>query len=407
MSFWWWAAAFGVCAAAFVAFPLLRSRRVADADSQSGADRSAMARALYRDRLAELDGEVAVGQLAPEARELMAAEMGAALLADYPVEDRATSLTNAPAPMLALGVVLLLVTASVGIYLQVGEPGASGIAGAEEVLSLDPRTQASELQQWRTRLQSRVASKPEDAQSWYLLGHVHLQLQGYPQAAEAFAMAHAAMGDDPSIDIYWLQARYLAAKGVIDDTTRGIAERLLSSRPNHPLVLEMFAIDAYRRGEFRQAVDNLNRALSGPLSPEQRVMLTASLDQARGHLGDLVPSLDLQVTTVSQPPRGASLFVIARPPGGGMPYAVVRRPDAVFPVSVRLDDAVAMNPLRPLSTADEIQIVVRLSLSGAARAQPGDWQWSSEPLKVAEFESPVGFEVELAPPPLAAVPANP
>ena len=397
MSFWWWAVAAMLCAAGFIVYPLLRKTR--PEAGRSAADRSAMARALYRDRLVELDGEVAVGQLAPEALEEVAAEAGASMLADYPADaPEVANRPDGPAPRLAVAAAVVLLLASVGIYFQVGEPGASEIAGAEVVLRLDPATQSGELAQWRERLERRVAARPDDAQSWYLLGHARLQLQSYPQAAEAFAMAHAAVGDDPSIDVYWLQARYLAAKGVIDGATRAIAERLLAGRPNHPLVLEMFAIDAYRRGEFRQSVDFLSRALSGPLSAGQRATLSGSLAQARAQLGDLVPSIDLEVRATEQPPRGATLFVIARPPEGGMPYAVVRRPDAAFPISVRLDDAVAMNPARPLSAAGEIQVVVRLSLSGGAQAQPGDWEWQSNPIDVAEVEAPLTFAVELAAP---------
>ena len=395
MSFWLWA---GICiaaAAAFVIYPLVRRSR----QQLVGTDRAAMVRALYRDRLAELDGEVELGQLAPEARDAVAEEMGAALLADYPADAAVPGAEHdPPAPGLAVLVAGVLVLASVAIYWQVGEPSGHTIVGAEAVMGLDARTQSAELEVWQGRLASRVAVKPEDAQSWYLLGHARLQLQRYPQAAEAFAMAHAVVGDDPNIDVYWLQARYLAAQGVIDGGTRAIAERLLAARPNHPLVLELFAIDAYRRGEYRPAVDFLSRALAGPLSPAQRASLSTSLEQARAQMGVLVPSIDLQIRTLQTPPPHATLFVIARPPGGGMPYAVVRRPSASFPIMVRLDDAVAMNPARPLSAAEEIQVVVRLSLDGGAQAQPGDWQWQSEPIGVAALDVPLTFAVELAAP---------
>ena len=81
-----------------------------------------------------------------------------------------------------------------------------------------------------------------------------------------------------------------------------------------------------------------------------------------------------------------------------MPYAVVRRSNAVLPLSVRLDDAVAMNAARPLSAASRIQVVVRVSLSGAAMAQPGDWEWQSEAISVEALQVPMVFDVELAPP---------
>jgi len=51
-----------------------------------------------------------------------------------------------------------------------------------------------------------------------------------------------------------------------------------------------------------------------------------------------------------------------------------------------LDDAVSMNPANPLSAATEVEVVVRLSLSGAARAAPGDWQWASAPLAAAQIQ---------------------
>jgi cytochrome c-type biogenesis protein CcmH len=256
---------------------------------------------------------------------------------------------------------------------------------------------------WEGRLADRVSARPGDSQSWYLLGHARLQLAEYQRAAEAFAMAHALHGVDPSIDAYWLQARYLAADGVIDEGTRGIAGRLLQSTPNHPMVLEMFSIDAFRRGDFREAVEYLNRALAGNLNPTQRATLSAGLKQARAQLGDLLPSLDVAVSAAADAPPGATLFVIARPPGGGMPYAVVRRPAAQLPASIRLDDAVSMNPAQALSLASQVEVVVRLSRSGSAMAQPGDWEWRSATVDIPSLEAPLQLEaLLLAPAPGAA-----
>jgi cytochrome c-type biogenesis protein CcmH len=225
-----------------------------------------------------------------------------------------------------------------------------------------------------------------------------LQLARFQQAAEAFAMAHALRGVDPSIDIYWLQARYLAAGRTIDESTRTIAERVLRTTPNQPVVLEMFAIDAFRRGDFRHAVEFLNRALAGNLAPTQRAALAVGLKQARAELGDLPPSLDVALVVEGSPPPGATLFVIARPPGGGMPFAVVRRPVAQLPDSVRLDDAVSMSPTQALSLATQVEVVVRLSRSGSPLAQPGDWEWRSAIVDIPSLDSPLRLEARLSAP---------
>ncbi|NIM33861.1 MAG: hypothetical protein GTN60_21320, partial [Pseudomonas stutzeri] len=123
--------------------------------------------------------------------------------------------------------------------------------------------------------------RPHDAGSWYLLGLANLQLGGYQRATEAFAMSHALTGENPVLDAYWLQARYLSTGGVIDAQTRAIGDRLLQTQPNQPLVLEIYAIDAYRRGDYRGAVALFSQALSGSLNADQRVTLAAGLQEAR------------------------------------------------------------------------------------------------------------------------------
>jgi cytochrome c-type biogenesis protein CcmH len=196
----------------------------------------------------------------------------------------------------------------------------------------------------------------------------------------------------------WLQARYMAGGGSVDPLTREIAQRVLEQNPNQPLVLELFAIDAFRQENYREAVSLLNRALSGSVGENQRNALSAGLSEARKRLGDLTPSLDINIAAATSAPAGATLFVIARPVGGGMPYAVVRRAAPQLPLTVRLDDAVSMNPALALSAAGEVEVVVRLSLSGAPMAHPGDWQWQSPTISLEALDAPVSLQATLSPP---------
>jgi cytochrome c-type biogenesis protein CcmH len=81
-----------------------------------------------------------------------------------------------------------------------------------------------------------------------------------------------------------------------------------------------------------------------------------------------------------------------------MPYAVVRRPAAQLPASVRLDDAVSMNPAQELSKATQVEVVVRLSRSGSPMAQPGDWEWRSATVDLPGLEGPLKLEALLRAP---------
>ena len=393
---WFAAAGLLALAVAVVAVALMRQPTVRVQHS-----REATVAALYRDRLGELEQELASGQLAAADRSVVEEELSRSLIDDYAEEAAlpvAAGNEGRGAPVLAAVAALCLILGSFGVYYLIGDPAADELRGAESLLQLDPEAQRQDLLDWQERLEARVARREDDAKSWYLLGHTQLKLADYQAAAEDFAQAHAAHGEDPSIDVYWLQARYLAAGGVIDTTTRSIAERLLAQDPNHLLVLEMYAIDGFRRGDFRESVGYLNRALSRAVDPAQRASLQSGLAEARRQLGDLAPSLDVAVSVEGAVPRGATLFVIARPVGGGMPLAVVRRPALDFPLSIRLDDAVSMSPEQALSTVVEVEVAVRLSLSGTPLAQPGDWEWQSVPIPLEGLTAPMQINAVLAPP---------
>lgn len=401
--FYLWAIGLLATASLLVFFAL---RRRVPAASLPDRDPATVA-ALYQDRLTELRGEMSGGMVAEGDREVLEAELGASLLSDVdtsgtaaePVESAPPeAATQSSSLALGLATAVLLIALSVLVYSVVGDPQAMSLAGAEAVFELDPARDQAELNQWREQLVSRVDRKPGDAKSWYLLGHVDLRLARFNSAAEAFAMAREAHGDDPSIDVFWLQARYMAAGGVLDATSRGIADRVLATNPNQPLVLEMYAIDAYRREAYQESVSLLNRALSNPLNGSHRSSLESGFNQARERLGVLPGTVDVAIESAADVPGGMTLFVIARPVGGGMPFAVVRRPADALPRTVRLDDAVSMNPAAPLSGAVEVEIVVRLSRSGTAMAHPGDWEWQSEPLRPAVEDGPVQLSAILNPP---------
>jgi cytochrome c-type biogenesis protein CcmH len=355
-------------------------------------------RALYQDRLQELALEASAGQVAVEDRAEMEAELGSVLLADY--EDQTDPVAAGEGTNRKLLVLLPVLSAALAIwlYLIIGDPQADTLQDGRGLLSLDPHNDAAELESWQIRLSDRVSGRSGDTESWYLLGHTRLLLGEYQRASEAFAVAHSQVGPDPGLDMAWLQARYMAGGGSVDPLTREIAQRVLERNPNQPLVLELFAIDAFRQEDYRQAVSLLNRALSGSVGENQRNALSVGLSEARRLLGDLTPSLDVNIAATEGAPVGATLFVIARPVGGGMPYAVVRRAAPKLPLTIRLDDAVSMNPALALSAAGEVEVVVRLSLSGAPMAHPGDWQWQSPTVSLEALDAPVSLEATLAPP---------
>src|SRR5690606_41396655 len=70
----------------------------------------------------------------------------------------------------------------------------------------------------------------------------------------------------------------------------------------------------------------------------------------------------------------ATVFLAARDPAQpSRPIAAARGRVSELPAQVSLSDADAMMPGRPLSACRQLEIVARVSLSGAPAAQTGDW----------------------------------
>jgi hypothetical protein len=86
-------------------------------------------------------------------------------------------------------------------------------------------------------------------------------------------------------------------------------------------------------------------------------------------------TVELADALQSQVPAGLTLFVVAKAVDApGPPVAVLRTTTSHWPVRFSLDDASAMVPDRKLSTVGSVTVQARVSRSGLATPQSGDFQ---------------------------------
>jgi hypothetical protein len=77
----------------------------------------------------------------------------------------------------------------------------------------------------------------------------------------------------------------------------------------------------------------------------------------------------------NQVPAGWTLFIVAKSiDSPGPPVAVVRTNTGQWPLKFLLDDSLAMFPTRTLSKAGRVTVEARISHSGMAKAESGDFQ---------------------------------
>ena len=392
------AALFLLVASTLAAWPLLRRRENAIA-----GDRRATNVDLYRQRLAEIARDRDAGAISSLEAEALTRESAATLLDDAQSHDAAAA-SHGPGAWTAVALVVAIVGVSVTLYRHLGAYDAVQLGEATKVLR-DADADPAALGDIVKQLRARVATKPDDAESWYLLGHTLMRLDDAPGAVAAFERVDALQGDDPAVQVALAQARFVADGGTISDANRALLDRILADDPRQGVALEMLALDAFRRADYPSAARYLETALSGGAGP-RTAALQEGLKRARSMMGDSGPALDVTIDLGGAArglPPTAALFVYARRPGERMPLLVARRAIDGESITVRLDRANAMQGDVTLAAGDVVDVAARVSASGDIAPGANDPEARKPGVALINGVTPV--QLTLGPPVRAA--ANP
>jgi len=282
-----------------------------------------------RRKLRELNQANSSGGLEAVQYAAQRAALGEALLVDLDSRPKPT----ATPIYAALACAIVVPLAAFGVYRWVGAPqGVIGSAAPASSRASAPDDQGAaggapvpvdhggDMQASIARLADKLREHPDDAQGWALLARTYKATQHYPEAREAFKHALEAAPGDAG-----LEREYAAAETPDADSQPG-------REPAESLVAP---------GDSTHIVVNV--------------------------------SLDPKLKAKVQP--SDTLFVFAKAAHGpAMPLAIARLTAAQLPTSVTLTDAMSMMPNLTLSKFPQVILGARISKSGNAAAQSGDFQ---------------------------------
>ena len=407
--FWILCALLAVLAAAFVALPLLRSRRAVDA----GPQRSALNAAVYRDQIAELDRELADGVLTAEQHAIARAELDRRALGEaLPADPAAATTTAAVAAAAASGrwlapaAAALIGVAAFGIYLSIGNPDA-----------LRPPEQ--QFEQMVRELASDLAKQPDNPDGWLMLGRAYQMTDRMAEASAAFEKAAALKPDNAEVLAAWADS-LAVQQGSLSGKPFELISRALKLDPNNQTALALAATAAMENRQFNESIllwQQLGRLV------EANSRDRAAIDQAIARLREAAAAAGVKLSaqaagdapaaglpdpgaargggseapTPAQTVRAAeagarisgevtlapelakqarpeeTVFVFARAiDGPPLPLAVLRAQVKDLPLKFTLDDTMSMAPGVRLSSHKSVVVSARISRSGQAIPQPGD-----------------------------------
>jgi cytochrome c-type biogenesis protein CcmH len=389
--FWLAALLLIAVALAFVLPPLLGARRAAT----SVAGDTSPSLELYRSRLTALEEQHRIGALSDADLAQARDELGRELLADTEAAAPAEKPTGprVARPWLAVAVGAAVPLLSIALYQHLGAPGAIDAPAAVA----DAGAGAGDVERMVTGLAERLASEPGNSEGWLLLARSYMVLERYAEAARAYAAAHRLLGDSAELLSNLAEAEALRDRQNFLGVSGERLERALVLDPEHPKALWLGAFAAMQRGETELAVSRWQALLERqPADSEAARVLSgliagtggaepapAAPAEETGAAGAAV--LTVNVIVADRLAAGLdgseTLFVFARAADGPpMPLAVTRRRTRDLPLTVTLDDSMAMAPGRKLSDFERVVVGARIAMNGTATASSGDLQGFSEPV---------------------------
>ncbi len=376
--------------------------------------------AVYRDQMAELDREFVMGNLSYEELKAARDELSQRLLADVAVLDTAAQpQPSRPSSAVAwrkpwLGIALLVFVvpvASLLMYSVLGEPAALDPRALAQGADTSAEVTPEKFTEMATALTRRLQDEPNSMEGWVMLGRVQRARGHFEEAAEAYAKALMLSRDDNlSIE----RAEVLAQKngGSFAGEPWLIIQRVLTADPHHLNALFLAGSASFAELNFNTALRYWERArevvpADSPDAPE----LDRAIAEARNKMG--LPAIPPRAASATADAASSSpaakvalasssisgrvtlvkelqglvaptdtVFVYATPvTGSRMPIAILRTTADKLPLDFVLDDSMAMSPSAKLTGMEEVTVRVRISKSGQATAQAGDYGVSLTPVK--------------------------
>ncbi|MCY3541556.1 MAG: hypothetical protein OXH31_06575 [Gammaproteobacteria bacterium] len=232
-----------------------------------------------------------------------------------------------------------------------------------ELPSLEADQQERKVKNVIAQLERRNNSRHRSVASSYYLIRAYNLIGDWEGIIRTHKQAEANNMTSVDSDIYRIHAEELVYDEVTADALR-VAERVLATVPDHPNIMQMFGITAFRDQKYVAARNFFERGMRNTLDPARARILEELLERTNeqmdaDHVGI---NVNIDVQTVSAPDLWLTVF--AQTAENELPLAVVQRPFVRKTIyKIILDDAVAMLPQTQLSDANRVRVVARLTPS--------------------------------------------
>ena len=235
-------------------WPLLRSRKRPDG--------AASTIAFYKEQIAEIERDLARGQLpaaeaagarTEAARRLLAASERSAVGGDVAPQ------TSGRRRAAAAAIVIAVPLAAFALYAQIGspsEPDEPLIARAA-----DP-TRTGDLAAAVAKVEAHLIAHPEDGRGFKVIAPAYVRLGRFNEAVRAYDEALRLLGEDADTRADYGEALVAAAGGIVTGQARAAFDRALSEKADIPKARYYAALAIEQEGDKARAAQLYQKLLA-------------------------------------------------------------------------------------------------------------------------------------------------
>jgi cytochrome c-type biogenesis protein CcmH len=385
-------------ASIFVLYPFFSSR----VDSQLGKStekRIAQQDNVrsYQDQQKQHKQQLSLGEIDEQQYERLLADAQRLLLSNADVSTPSESpFKSAGGMWLAPVLVVFLSVSTFFIYHQLGAFADQNIADLIQQQSLDSNdTEAAKKHNDNliAAVEKRVEDQTDNVYYWMMLAQSALGDQDIARANNYFAQALKVKPKDSYLLGQYAESLFLLDQSRFTERVTLAVDKAFMADANNYTVLGLKGIEAFSNNELHQAISYWRRAqqnldsnsvvFQGLQLGIDRAVLMLSAAPDKPALFSVTVDLSIDASVIFE--KDQLVFVaVLHSEGPPMPLAAIKLPASKLPDRVTLSDRNVLVPGQSLSSANIIKVVARLSSTGSATPQSGDWEAVSESLVLTQ-----------------------
>jgi len=370
---------------------------------------------IAKDRLNELKVQLEAGEISEQIYQQMHDELESTLALDLSKESKQESVSvkekNKLSPVILAVSVPLMAAA---IYYQLGDfEAATGTRFEATPIPAAEDRQQMTIEQAVRKLELRLAEQPENPEGWFMLAKTYMTMKHYHKAVEAYEKVISQVGEEPDVLLRYADALAMTEGGNLTGRAKPVVDKIIKLMPENPTVLWMGGTAENQLGNYSTALtywyrvrpmltqdagslaqlDVLIKGAESQLNEKeiaelkQAAPVAETTSMASSVKAEIVVTVELDPSLKDKVLATDTVFIFAKAmQGPPMPLAAVKQTVSALPLTVSLNDAMAMMPQMKLSNFDQVKISAVVSKSGQPGTQAGDLFAEISPVNVKSQE---------------------